>query len=125
MRDRIEALEAVIGRLRRLERLRAARLLPPPARGGARLAARPSSSPAGGSAPARDLPPGEGALLEVEAGLAEARTAEREPSLDPWHAEELLALAPFLRRPPPELRICALDRDAIAAALGPARRLAA
>ena len=43
----------------------------------------------------------------------------------PDHVDELLVLATFLRRPPPELRVLPLDRDAIAAALGPARRLAA
>ena len=70
LRDRIEALEDVIGRLRRLERLRAARLcllLPAVEPGWLR-----ALFVAGGRVCARrDLPPGEGALLEVEAGLAE------------------------------------------------------
>jgi hypothetical protein len=44
-----------------------------------------------------------GGRLELEAGLAEARRAE--PSLAPEDADELLAVAHFLRRPPPELRV--------------------
>jgi hypothetical protein len=55
----------------------------------------------------RTLPPGGGAALEVEAGLAAAR---RPGELD---LDELLLVDSFLRRPPPELRVAPLRRDAI------------
>jgi hypothetical protein len=63
----------------------------------------------------RTLPAGGGAALEVEAGLAAAR---REGELD---LDELLLVDSFLRRPPPELRVAPLEREAI---LSGARRLA-
>jgi hypothetical protein len=63
----------------------------------------------------RTLPPGGGATLEVEAGLAATRRAG---DLD---LDELLLVDSFLRRPPPELRVTALEREAILAA---AQRLA-
>ena len=56
----------------------------------------------------RNLPPGGGAALELEAGWAavrRARAAEEGAPLAPEAADELLTVAPFLRRPPPELRI--------------------
>jgi hypothetical protein len=62
---------------------------------------------AGRVASERTLPPGGGAALEVEAGLAATR---REGELD---LDELLLVDSFLRRPPPELRIAPLQRDAI------------
>ena len=69
---------------------------------------------AGRVAAARHLPPGGGAALEIESGLAAARRAVAEgPSLEPEAADELLLLASFLRRPPPELRVTTLDRAAI------------
>lgn len=55
----------------------------------------------------RTLPPGGGATFEVEAGLAAAR---RSGELD---LDELLLVDSFLRRPPPELRVAPLARDAI------------
>ena len=54
-------------------------------------------------------------MLEVRAGLAAARSAER--SLRPEDAEELLLLGTFIRRPPPELVVAPLDEHAILAAL--------
>ena len=45
--------------------------------------------------------------LELDAGLAEARRAE--PSLAPEDADELLVVAQFLRRPPPELRVLSFE----------------
>ncbi|HJU37897.1 MAG TPA: hypothetical protein VJ716_10825, partial [Gaiellaceae bacterium] len=63
----------------------------------------------------RSLPPGGGAALEVEAGLA---AAQRPGELD---LDELLLVDSFLRKPPPELRVARLEREAI---LGAARRLA-
>jgi hypothetical protein len=62
----------------------------------------------------RTLPPGGGAHLEVEAGLAAARralTAEEAGDLD-----ELFLVGTFLRRPPAELFVVTLDKDAILAA---------
>ena len=55
----------------------------------------------------RTLPPGGGAALEVEAGLAAAR---RPGELE---LDEVLLVDSFLRHPPPELRVAPLRRDAI------------
>lgn len=109
LRDRIDALEHVLERLRRLDVLRArdvcviAPHLEPGwltaffIRGGAVRAVRP-------------LPPGPGAQLEIEAGLAIARaTREADGELSPAQAEELLLLDGFIRRPPPELAVLPLD----------------
>jgi hypothetical protein len=71
-------------------------------------------------AAARTIPPGGGALVEIRAGLAEARAAE--PSVAAADAEELVVLASFLRRPPPELAVLPLDEVAISAACGHPRR---
>jgi DNA polymerase III epsilon subunit family exonuclease len=114
LRDRVEALEAVVRELAQLERLRAteACLLAPAVEEGFLRAffvagARVRS--------VRTLAPGGGALVEIRAGLAEARGEER--SLAPEHAEELLIVGSFLRRPPPELAVLPLDEGKIAAAL--------
>jgi DNA polymerase-3 subunit epsilon len=113
LRDRIGALEAVAAELRMLGRLRAARLalVVPGARPGeGRLVVL-----AGGRVVAeRPLAPGSGAALEIDAALAAAGLAE--PSVDPDDADELRTLAPFLRRPPPEVRVLPLERRAILAA---------
>ena len=106
LRDRVAALERVCRELKRLERVR----------GLACCVLVPAGDPgfvkaffvAGGRVAAeRTLPPGGGAALEVEAGLAAARRAG-ELDLD-----ELLLVDSFLRRPPPELRIAPLGREAI------------
>jgi hypothetical protein len=55
----------------------------------------------------RTLPPGGGAHLEIEAGLAATR---REGELD---LDELFLVGQFLRKPQPELRIVPLEKDAI------------
>jgi hypothetical protein len=60
----------------------------------------------------RTLPPGAGARLELEAGVVEATRAEL-PQEDP---DELLLVAHFLRRPPPELRVVPFARVVRAAA---------
>ena len=124
VRDRLEALEDVQGRIRRLERLRATRLcvLAPAAGPGVR-----AFFVAGGRVcAARTLPPGGGGRLEVASGLASARAAAAgPPTYEPDAADDLLALAPFIRRPPPELRICPLDEGAILAAAGRLSTLAA
>jgi len=66
----------------------------------------------------RSLPPGAGARLELEAGLALCRTVESsEDPLTPEQAEDLLLVDGFVRRPPPELAVLPLDADRIAAHL--------
>ncbi|MGH3056059.1 MAG: UvrB/UvrC motif-containing protein, partial [Gaiellaceae bacterium] len=106
LRDRLAALERVCRELQRLDRVRRLEcvvLLPAAEPGfvravfvaGARVAAE------------RTLPPGGGAALEVEAGLAAAR---RPGQLD---LDELLLVDSFLRKPPPELRVAPLERGAI------------
>jgi hypothetical protein len=62
----------------------------------------------------RSLPPGAGARLEVLAGLGASAGAPA--SLAPEHADELLLVARFLRRPPPELRVVPLEEERILAA---------
>jgi hypothetical protein len=123
LRDRVEALERVVAELRRLRRLRCAAccLVAPALESGF---ARAVFVAAGRIAAVRAVP-AEAGRLEVEAALALCRVAE--PSLDPDAADELLLVGTFLKRPPPELRVCPLETDAIlaaarrAAALGPAR----
>ena len=68
----------------------------------------------------RPLPPGPGAHLEVEAGLAAARRALQQNELG--DLDELFLVGTFLRRPPPELAVVPLERAAILAA---ARRVTA
>lgn len=119
MRDRLAALEWVVGELARLDRLRRASccVIVPAVDPGC---SRAVFLAAGRVAAVRTLPAGPGVHLEVEAGLAAATRAER--SDDPEVADELLLVGSFLRRPPPELRVAPLEHDAIAAA---AARLAA
>jgi DNA polymerase III epsilon subunit family exonuclease len=114
LRDRIEALEHVVERLRRLERLRTLE----------RCLIAPMADPewrkaffvcAGAVCAVRPLPPGPGARLEVEAGLARCRAARERAgeALTPEQAEDLLLVDGFVRRPPPELAVLALDAGAI------------
>ena len=106
LRDRIAALERVCRELGRLERVRSLRccvLVPARESGYVR-----AFFVAGGRVAAeRTLPPGGGAALEVEAGLA---AAQRPGELD---LDEVLLVDSFLRRPPPELRTAPLEREAI------------
>jgi DNA polymerase-3 subunit epsilon len=119
LRDRIEALEGVVERLRRLERLRGleACLVAP--------ALEPDWHKAffvsgGRLCSVRSLPPGAGARLEIEAGLSLCRSAGgcSEGSLTLDQAEDLLLLDGFVRRPPPELAVLPLDAERIAARFG-------
>ena len=121
LRDRIEALEHVVDRLSRLRELRELR---------ACLVA-PSTEPgwhtaffvAGGIVRAvRPLPPGGGALVELEAGLACCSAEPDDEPLTAEQAEELLLVGGFVRRPPPELTVLPLDGERIAVHLG--RRVA-
>jgi DNA polymerase-3 subunit epsilon len=106
LRDRIAALERVVSGLAELERLRAARLclLVPALEHGYRRA----FFVAGGRiAAVRTVPPGPGAEVELESGLAEALAAPG--SLAPEDADELLLVGSFLRKPPPELTVLRFD----------------
>jgi excinuclease UvrABC nuclease subunit len=103
LRDRIEALEAVVAELERLRRLRelAVCLVAPAEDEGRRRAfyvakgrvvcSRPFLGPQG---------------LEWQAGLA--AVARAEPTLAAESADDLLVIASFLRRPPPELEVIPL-----------------
>ena len=104
LRDRIAALERVLARLRALDRLRAADL----------CLVAPATEPgwrraffvAGRVCSVRNLPPGDGARLELEAGWAAVRAARASgPVYDAEAADELLLVHAFLRRPPPELEV--------------------
>jgi DNA polymerase-3 subunit epsilon len=118
LRDRIEALEQVLERLRRLEQLRRLELcLIAPA-------LEPSWHKAflvcgGGICAVRSLPPGAGARLEIHAALTLCRGAREQAGgpLTPEQAEELLLLDGFVRRPPPELAALPLDAERITAHL--------
>ena len=123
LRDRIEALEHVIERVRRLERLRSLELclVAPALEAGWQKAFFVFG---GGVCAVRLLPPGAGARLEIEAGLALCRAACElvEKTLTPEQAEDLLLLDGFVRRPPPELAVLPLDAEQITAHLA-GRRL--
>ena len=113
LRDRLAALEEVVGALAELERLRRLEvcLLVPAREDGFRRAFFVSG---GRVAASRTLLPGGAGRVEVEAGLAAARLAA--PATGPEDADELLLVGGFLRRPPPELRVVALDAALILAA---------
>jgi DNA polymerase III epsilon subunit family exonuclease len=113
LRDRIAALERVCRELDRTARVRALeRCFIVPAVEPGHLRAYFVSD--GVIAAERTLPPGGGAVLEVEAGLAAVRRRIK-PSTSPvpGSLDELLALETFLRRPPPELRAVPLERESI------------
>jgi DNA polymerase III epsilon subunit family exonuclease len=123
LRDRIEALEHVVERLCRLERLRRLEL----------CVIAPAIEPGwqkaffvcgGGVCAVRALPPGAGARLEIGAALPLCRVAREragEEALTPEQAEDLLLLDGFVRRPPPELAVLPLDAEQITAHLGGSR----
>jgi len=115
LRDRLAGLEEAVDALRELERLRSL----------SACVAVPASEPgfvrvhaitAGRVAATRLVPRGAGAAHEAAALVAEARRAAL--SRAPEDADELRLVASFLRRPPPELRVCALEVDAICALVG-------
>jgi DNA polymerase III epsilon subunit family exonuclease len=105
LRDRIAALEEVCNSLRELERLRALEvcvLVPALEKGFER-----AYFLAGGRiVAARTQLPGADGAVEAAAGLAAAGRAA--PSRGQADADELLLIASFLRRPPPELRVVPL-----------------
>jgi DNA polymerase III epsilon subunit family exonuclease len=119
LRDRIEALEHVVERLCRLERLRRLDLclIAPALEPGRRKAVFVCG---GGVCTVRTLRPGAAARVEIEAALAVCRAA-RERAAEPLTAEEaedLLLLDGFVRRPPAELALLPLDAEQITAYLG-------
>jgi DNA polymerase III subunit epsilon len=118
LRDRIEALEQILDRLRRLEQLRRVEL----------CLIAPAKDPgwqkaffvcSGRVCAVRSLPPGAGVSAEIEAGLALCRTARERAGdpLTPEQAEDLLLVDGFVRRPPPELTVLPLDAERITARL--------
>jgi DNA polymerase III epsilon subunit family exonuclease len=114
LRDRLQALEQVCRELERLGRLQAVeRCIVTPAEEPGQ--ARAFFIAGGRVAAARTLPPGGGAHLEIEAGLAAARHAL--VSDTPFDLDELFLIGTFLRRPPAELHIVPLRKDAILAAM--------
>ena len=113
LRDRIAAIERVVREVQRISRARAlARCVLVPAAEAGHV--RAYFVAGGAIAAERTLPPGGGAALEVEAGLAAARRAAGlSNSLLLGSLEELVLVGAFLRRPPPELRAVPLEREAI------------
>jgi len=114
LRDRLQALEQVCRELDRLARLQAVQrcLLVPAAEPGH---VRAYFVAGGRVAAERTLPPGGGAHLEIEAGLAACR---HDPVPDTVvNLDELHLVGSFLRRPPAELHIVPLDKDAILSAM--------
>jgi DNA polymerase-3 subunit epsilon len=121
LRDRIEALENVVERLRRLDRLRRLELclIAPAIEPGWQKAFFVSR---GVVRAVRSLPPGSGARLEVEAGISVCRSGpELDEALTVSQAEDLMLLHGFIRRPPPELAVLPLDGNRIADHLGGGR----
>ena len=112
LRDRIGALEEVAARVAELDRLRLEEV----------CLLAPAREPAfwraffvvGGRVTSRTIPRGAAGRLEIDAGLA--MSAGGELSLAPEDAADLLVVAGFLRKPPPELRIVGLRAAEIAAA---------
>src|SRR5207247_5489127 len=102
LRDRIDAVESVASELERFARLRAAELvlLVPGSQPGFR---RAFFVRGGRVAAVRSVPPGPRAGLELETGVAEALHGQ--PSFEPADADDLIVVAQFLRRPPPELEV--------------------
>src|SRR4051812_33668964 len=114
LRDRLQALERVCRELERLARLRSVErcIVAPGAEPGH---ARAFFIAGGRVAAERTLPPGGGAHLEIEAGLAAARHAlVSDTNVD---LDELQLVGTFLRRPSAELQIVPLRKDLILRAM--------
>jgi DNA polymerase III epsilon subunit family exonuclease len=116
LRDRIEALEHVVERLRRLERLRSLELclIAPALEPGEQKAFFVS----GGEVRAvRSLRPGAEASVESALALCRSPRERAGNALTPEQAEDLLLVDGFVRRPPPELAVLPLDAARITAHL--------
>jgi DNA polymerase-3 subunit epsilon len=115
LRDRLAGLEEAVDALRELERLRSlSACVAVPAREPGFV--RVHAITAGRVAATRLVPLGPGAAHEAAALVAEARRAALSRAAE--DADELRLVASFLRRPPPELRLCALEVDAICTLIG-------
>jgi hypothetical protein len=114
LRDRIEALEDVLERLRRLDQLRKSELclLAPATEPGHQKAFFVCGA---GVSAIRSLSPGPEARFEVEAGLALSRAAREriDCPLTAEQAEDLLLVDGFVRRPSPDLVVLPLDAERI------------
>jgi DNA polymerase III epsilon subunit family exonuclease len=108
LRDRIEALEDVAREIRRMQQLRTLTvcIVVPGEREGSR---RSFWIAKGQVVDTRPFAGTHG--LEWQAGLA--AVARAEPTLAPDAADDLLTIASFLRRPPPELELIRLPREEI------------
>ena len=108
LRDRLEALEDVIGDIAEAERLRALRVcLVVPGPDGARRGVFVAKGRVVSIRPLPDGPPSRLLqTLEGRAGLADVARAERTYAAEA--ADELAVVAGFLRRPPPELEVLEL-----------------
>jgi DNA polymerase-3 subunit epsilon len=114
LRDRIESLERVVREVRRAERLRRLRVcvLVPAVEPGFVRAVFVAD---GRVSALRTLPPGEGARLEAEAGLAAVSRTDLvgQSHLAADELDALLVVGTFVRRPPPELRVAPLEVEEI------------
>ena len=111
LRDRIDALEHVVDRLRRLERLRTLDccLVVPAVEPGWKKA----FFVCGGRISAvRSLPPGAAMSPEIDAALRQAARRSTAEPITPEEAEDLLLLDGFIRRPPPELAVLPAQAEA-------------
>ena len=118
LRDRIDALEHVIERLARLQRLRAteACLIAPGLEAGWRTA---FFIRGGTMCAQRPLPRGADALVQIQAGLAVVQAApDSTGPLSSQQAEDMLLIEGFVRRPPLEMAVFPLDLQAIRHHLG-------
>ena len=111
LRDRIEALEHVVERLSRLERLKTLEccLVVPALEPGWRKAFFVCG---GRLCAVRSVPPGSGTRLEVDAALRQAARRSSAEPITAEEAEDLLLLDGFIRRPPPELTVLPMQAEA-------------
>jgi DNA polymerase-3 subunit epsilon len=119
LRDRIAALEQAVSSLDELHRLRELRAcIVVPAREAGYL--RAYAIVGGRIAASRKLPCGVDARHEAAALIADAvaRVPEAAPQADAVQVDELVLVSSFLKRPPPELRVVALEPSALAMAVG-------
>jgi DNA polymerase III epsilon subunit family exonuclease len=103
LRDRIEAVEHVVDRLRRLDRLRYLEICV--------LAPGVAFFVSRGRVRAVRLP------ADARAEVARCRATQAADTLTPEQAEDLLLVDGFVRRPTPELAVLPLDEERIAAHL--------